>query len=148
MLLRRLLRPLRPRRIRRVGRLRLQHEASATVLLARVLLPLLRLRRLVGRDARVPPDGPQDVGATRGEIVGAVRRAAALWPRTGCLPEALAARWLGRLHGCSLDLVLGATRGPGTLAAHAWVEAGRVEVRPQASGGHTRLGVVAAETRP
>jgi len=93
-----------------------------------------------GRSRRAPPS-PEAIAA-------ATRSAATLWPRTSCLAEAVATRWLGQRHGHQLDVVLGATRDGETLSAHAWVEQGGRPLREAAPGAHVRLGALSRKMAP
>lgn len=124
-----------------LGAVRLGHEASVAVLAARVVVRLLGARAaLVGRPC--PYAAARRGRPTPDSIVEATGRAARLWPRTSCLAEAIAARWLGQRYGHALDVVVGATRTGEGLAAHAWVEQDGLALRPAAPGAHVRLGVL------
>ncbi|MCA9316780.1 MAG: lasso peptide biosynthesis B2 protein [Planctomycetes bacterium] len=139
--------PSRPADAPSIGPTRLRHEATLVLLVARFTLrvrgPRVALARWrwpyvpIGR-ARPPAD----------TIVAAARSAAARWPRTTCLAEAVAARWLGQRHGHELDVVLGATREGETLSAHAWVELDGRPLRRAAPGTHVRLGALSRKMAP
>ena len=81
-------------RTRPVSPERLRQEATIAVLVARLVVRLLGPRAaLVGRPC--PRAATRRGRPTAGSIVEAAGRAARLWPRTSCLAEAIAARWLG-----------------------------------------------------
>ncbi|MCA9317130.1 MAG: lasso peptide biosynthesis B2 protein [Planctomycetes bacterium] len=128
-------------RTRPVSPERLRQEATIAVLVARLVVRLLGPRAaLVGRPC--PRAATRRGRPTAGSIVEAAGRAARLWPRTSCLAEAIAARWLGQRYGHAMDVVVGATRAGEGLAAHAWVEQDGRALRPAAPGAHVRLGVL------
>lgn len=106
----------------RAERLLLAH-AAVLVVAVRTGLPCIRFRAATASSA---PASPTDLERAR-----AIARLAAIAARhspvaVACLPRAIALWWLLRLRGISCDLRLGARRGSGPFAAHAWVECGGV----------------------
>lgn len=158
--------PVRWRRIRhRIRRLRqvgardhaLLAEATLRLLAARIAIatvPFPRIARRLGgfmppHEARAKadrhPPSPADRAAAR-EIGWAVTRAARHLPfEAVCLPQAMAAHVMLRRRGIFGIIHFGTTRGSApSLEAHAWLDAGEVEVTGYPVGaGFTEIACIA-----
>lgn len=95
--------------------------ATCRVALARAglwVLPLPRVRALVGRGRALARAAPEDVA-------WAVRVCSRYVPRATCLVQAVAVQALLRGSGLPCQLIIGVTLGDDqSLASHAWVECG------------------------
>lgn len=123
-------------------------EAVAYLLAARlalIFIPFPRLARRLG--TFVPPTDPRTAQAHGGatpdqtrlaEAIGwAVTRAARYLPfKAVCLPQAMAARVMLKRRGIGSVMHFGAAKGEDKLDAHAWLDAGGVEVTGYPVAGH------------
>lgn len=130
---------MRPGLISRLRRLTAEErgllaEAVAWLALARLALLVLPFGVIAPRLGRpLPPSTAPDAldarGTAQARLVGwAVTRAAAHVPfRAVCLQQAVAAKLMLRRRGVAASVHLGVMK-TNALAAHAWTDAGSVEV--------------------
>jgi hypothetical protein len=118
-------------------------EALACLAFARiavVALPFRVLARRLGvRQSETP--AAEALNPVSRRVAWAVQAMARRTPwRSGCLEQAIAAKWMLRRRGVATTLYLGLTREP--VAAHAWLRAGDANV----TGGQdvSRYAVVAS----
>jgi hypothetical protein len=131
--------------VRRFGRLQNRHrmlltEAVYWLAVARIALVAMPFRNLAARfgavhtpaqAALMPQPPPADEArALASEVGWAVTRAARYVPfRAVCLPQAIAAKaMLDRRHIANVMHFGVATRADGPMDAHAWLDAGGIEV--------------------
>ena len=100
-------------------------EAALALALARLLIAAVPFRIVARWLALAPQTGPCD-GQLAAAVCRAVETAARHVPfQALCLPQAVAAKAMLARRGCGTTLHLGAgLTSPGTMAAHAWLEAG------------------------
>ena len=113
-------------------------EAVARLAVARLLLIFVPFNVLAARFGAVtPPAHDTSVAAllpvAQQEVVHkvgwAVTRAARYTPfRAVCLPQAIAAKAMLRRRGIASVMHFGVAKTPQELKAHAWLDAGRIEV--------------------
>ena len=112
-------------------------EAVACLALARLALIFVPFRVLAARFGSVAPPNvnagfvlSEAQRATANEVGWAVTRAARYVPfRAVCLPQAIAAKVMLSRRGIASTMHFGVARPAGApLAAHAWLDAGPVEV--------------------
>jgi hypothetical protein len=118
-------------------------RAAALLTLAAPALRIVRLNRVVNLLKQPVPAASRPNRADDGTRPLTIARLVAMAARhtpvsNTCLHRSLALWWLLGREGFPSDLVVGARREPGGLAAHAWVEHGGAVINddPEAVGGY------------
>lgn len=120
-----------------------------TIVLGLWLLPLLTLRRLLGRLAEPRTSRQEAEAASAARVVWAVATASRYVPGAStCLTRALAAQVLLARRGEVACLRIGVARREGRFQAHAWLESqGKVIFGGSELGGYAPLPALDGEKR-
>jgi len=122
---------------RLMARLADDFPTTAALLLLRISLPLLKravpVKRLVAWLSARPANETTTIRAERIRYAcETLERGGQLLIGRNCLDRSLAGFWMLRRAGASPTLVLGAKRGEGPIAGHAWLEIDNNPLDPSA----------------